>query len=112
MALTLTAAGARLDRVSNLGILALTAAWLVYTRLYFILHPAHLTFDPSVFMWGHRQARSHMWLDPHFRLDVARGRGEVGGGLSAGAALVCAGVDALPQQRRRRSYRDAGYGWQ
>jgi len=51
MALTLTAAGARLDRVSNLGILALTAAWLVYTRLYFILHPAHLTFDPSVFMW-------------------------------------------------------------
>lgn len=51
MALTLTAAGTRLDRASHLGIVALSAAWLVYTRIYFVLHPAHLTFDPSVFMW-------------------------------------------------------------
>lgn len=26
-------------------------AWLAYTRLYFVLHPAHLTFDPSLFMY-------------------------------------------------------------
>src|SRR5258708_3691380 len=51
MALTLSAAGTRLDRANHLGILAATGAWLVYTRLYFVLHPAHLTFDPSVFMW-------------------------------------------------------------
>jgi Protein of unknown function (DUF2752) len=51
MTLTSTAAGTRLDRVTHLGILGLTVAWLLYTRLYFVLHPAHLTFDPSLFMW-------------------------------------------------------------
>jgi hypothetical protein len=25
-------------------------AWMVYTRLYFVLHPRGLTFDPSLFM--------------------------------------------------------------
>lgn len=25
--------------------------WLAYTKLYFVLHPAHLTFDPSLFMY-------------------------------------------------------------
>lgn len=31
--------------------LALAIAWLIYTRLYFWLHPRHLTFDPSLFMY-------------------------------------------------------------
>ncbi len=26
-------------------------AWMVYTRLYFVLHPRGLTFDPSLFMY-------------------------------------------------------------
>ncbi len=33
------------------GLLALALAWLTYTRLYFWLHPRHLTFDPSAFMY-------------------------------------------------------------
>ncbi len=33
------------------GWLALAVPWLVYTRLYFWLHPRHLTFDPSAFMY-------------------------------------------------------------
>ena len=27
-------------------------AWMVYTRLYFVLHPRGLTFDPSLFMYA------------------------------------------------------------
>lgn len=30
--------------------LLLLAGWLAYTRLYFVLHPLGLTFDPSLFM--------------------------------------------------------------
>ena len=33
------------------GWLALAVPWLVYTRLYFWLHPRHLTFDPSAFKY-------------------------------------------------------------
>lgn len=33
------------------GLLGLAVAWLTYTRLYFWLHPRHLTFDPSAFMY-------------------------------------------------------------
>jgi hypothetical protein len=51
MTLALTAARTPVDRVTHLGILGLTAAWLLYTRFYFVLYPAHLTFDPSLFMW-------------------------------------------------------------
>jgi hypothetical protein len=35
----------------QLAVLAGTVAWLAYTKLYFFLHPAHLTFDPSLFMY-------------------------------------------------------------
>jgi hypothetical protein len=51
MSLTLAPANTGLDRVTHLPIVCLTAAWLLYTRLYFVLHPPHLTFDPSLFMW-------------------------------------------------------------
>ncbi len=51
MTVRLTPPGSSLDRASQLVIVALTAAWLGYTRLYFVLHPAHLTFDPSLFMY-------------------------------------------------------------
>lgn len=30
--------------------LLLLGAWLAYTRMYFVLHPLGLTFDPSLFM--------------------------------------------------------------
>ncbi len=33
------------------GLLLLALTWLTYTRLYFWLHPRHLTFDPSLFMY-------------------------------------------------------------
>ena len=32
-------------------LLALALPWLAYTRLYFWLHPRHLTFDGGLFMW-------------------------------------------------------------
>ena len=31
-------------------LLLVGGAWMVYTRLYFVLHPRGLTFDPSLFM--------------------------------------------------------------
>jgi Protein of unknown function (DUF2752) len=34
----------------DLSLLALDLAWLLYTRLYFVLHPLGLTVAPSVFM--------------------------------------------------------------
>ena len=41
----------RSERMTAAGLLALGLAWLTYTRLYFWLHPRHLTFDPSLFMY-------------------------------------------------------------
>lgn len=32
-------------------LLGIGLPWLAYTRLYFFLHPRHLTFDDGVFMW-------------------------------------------------------------
>lgn len=45
------AAARRSDRATAVTILAGVVPWLVYTRLYFWLHPKHLTFDPSLFMY-------------------------------------------------------------
>ena len=39
------------DRQIAALILALALPWLAYTRLYFWLHPRHLTFDGGLFMW-------------------------------------------------------------
>jgi hypothetical protein len=39
------------ERRGAAGLLTVGVAWLVYTRLYFLLHPQHLTFDPSLFMY-------------------------------------------------------------
>jgi hypothetical protein len=39
------------DRTTAAVILGSAVPWLVYTRLYFWLHPKHLTFDPSLFMY-------------------------------------------------------------
>lgn len=41
----------RQDRKASVGFLALALSWLTYTRFYFFLHPRHLTFDPSLFMY-------------------------------------------------------------
>ncbi|HEY8802899.1 MAG TPA: DUF2752 domain-containing protein [Candidatus Dormibacteraeota bacterium] len=41
----------RKDRISATGLLVLGVAWLLYTRLYFVLHPRGLTFDFSAFMY-------------------------------------------------------------
>ena len=41
----------RQERLAVAGMLVLALAWLAYTRLYFWLHPRHLTFDPSLFMY-------------------------------------------------------------
>jgi len=35
----------------HLVVLSGALGWLAYTKLYFVLHPAHLTFDPSLFMY-------------------------------------------------------------
>ena len=45
------AAAPRSDRATAAVILAGAVPWLVYTRLYFWLHPKHLTLDPSLFMY-------------------------------------------------------------
>lgn len=71
------AAAVRVERLSRSKRAALAAlaclalAWLAYTRLYFVLHPMGLTFDPSVFMWN-RQAGPVLRPYPDFRLDLAR----------------------------------------
>ena len=39
------------DRQIAALLLALALPWLTYTRLYFWLHPRHLTFDGGLFMW-------------------------------------------------------------
>ena len=41
----------RSERAALAALACLALAWLAYTRLYFVLHPMGLTFDPSVFMW-------------------------------------------------------------
>ncbi len=41
----------RQERITAAVLLAFGVAWLTYTRLYFLLHPRHLTFDPSAFMY-------------------------------------------------------------
>ena len=38
-------------RRSQTGLLLVLLAWLAYSRLYFVLHPRGLTFDPSLFMY-------------------------------------------------------------
>lgn len=38
------------DRVLAWTLLGLLVPWLIYTRLYFFLHPRHLTFDGGFFM--------------------------------------------------------------
>ena len=48
--LTITAAY-RDDRQIAALLLALALPWLAYTRLYFWLHPRHLTFEGGLFMW-------------------------------------------------------------
>jgi hypothetical protein len=45
------AAADRQERQTVAGLLLLALTWLTYTRLYFWLHPRHLTFDPSLFMY-------------------------------------------------------------
>ena len=45
------ARGDRQERLAAAGVAAIAIAWLTYTRLYFFLHPRHLTFDPSLFMY-------------------------------------------------------------
>ena len=37
-------------RLTDLAIVSVLLAWFAYTRLYFVLHPIGLTFDPSLFM--------------------------------------------------------------
>jgi hypothetical protein len=41
----------RAERLAAAGVAAIAVGWLTYTRLYFFLHPRHLTFDPSPFMY-------------------------------------------------------------
>lgn len=38
------------QRTWSAAFLLIGGAWMVYTRLYFVLHPRGLTFDPSLFM--------------------------------------------------------------
>src|SRR5437879_1638766 len=38
-------------RWTHLGLLGTGSAWLLYTRLYFFLHPRGLTIAPSLFMY-------------------------------------------------------------
>ena len=65
----------RRERMAAAGFLALALPWLAYTRLYFWLHPRHLTFDPSLFMYitgkpdpGCGLTRTFAWM---WRGDVA-----------------------------------------
>jgi hypothetical protein len=60
----------------DLSLLALDLAWLIYTRLYFVLHPIGLTVSPSLFMHatGHPDplcglTRTFAWM---WRGDVYR----------------------------------------
>lgn len=39
------------DRWLTWTFLGIGLPWLAYTRLYFFLHPRHLTFDGGAFMW-------------------------------------------------------------
>ena len=39
------------SRSRDLSLLFAGTLWLLYTRLYFFLHPRHLTFDGGLFMW-------------------------------------------------------------
>ena len=39
------------DRWLARAVLGVAVPWLAYTRIYFFLHPRHLTFDGGAFMW-------------------------------------------------------------
>src|SRR2546428_8075666 len=49
--LAAVAAATRGDRWLAWTLLGVGLPWLAYTRLYFFLHPRHLTFDGGLFMW-------------------------------------------------------------
>jgi Protein of unknown function (DUF2752) len=39
------------NRALAMTLLGVAVPWLAYTRLYFFLHPRHLTFDGGLWMW-------------------------------------------------------------
>ncbi|HEV2035282.1 MAG TPA: DUF2752 domain-containing protein [Candidatus Dormibacteraeota bacterium] len=49
--LAVVAPATRGDRRLAWMLLGIGLPWLAYTRLYFFLHPRHLTFDGGAFMW-------------------------------------------------------------
>jgi hypothetical protein len=64
------------DRWLAWTLLGIGLPWLAYTRLYFFLHPRHLTFDGGAFMWYFNKpdpfcggTRTFAWM---WRGDVGR----------------------------------------
>ncbi len=64
------------DRWLAWTLLGVGLPWLAYTRLYFFLHPRHLTFDGGLFMWYFNKpdpfcggTRTFAWM---WRGDVGR----------------------------------------
>jgi len=67
------------DRWLAWTLLGVGLPWLAYTRLYFFLHPRHLTFDGGLFMWYFNKpdpfcggTRTFAWM---WRGDVGRAVG-------------------------------------
>ncbi len=73
---TVVAQATSVDRWFAWTILGICLPWLAYTRLYFFLHPRHLTFDGGAFMWYFNKpdpfcggTRTFAWM---WRGDISR----------------------------------------
>src|SRR3989442_15617322 len=83
------------DRWFAWTLLGVGLPWLAYTRLYFFLHPRHLTFDGGLFMWYFNKpdpfcggARTFSWM---WRGDGGR----AGAGYPLGSVFVMATVSVV-----------------
>lgn len=94
-----------------------TCAWLIYTRLYFVLQPRHLTIDGGIVMWlfnkpdpacGLTRTFAWMWRGDPIRAFLAYPLGPVAFVAVLAIALYCAVALVV---RRRLSINLGGATW-
>jgi uncharacterized protein DUF2752 len=108
---------APLDRINQLALLGGLAAWLIYTRVYFVLHAAHLAAPPCPFYYltghpcpfcGGTRSFAYMWRGDI--TDAVR-LYPLGPALFAGTLAGVVGLAASAVSGRRWVPRLTGMQW-